>query len=190
MNATRGMPILLVSLSTLFMGASARAQVSPSLPADSFLHASDQIIVMPPHFDPRTSLQSISKNQETMPTRPHLGKVYWIGWGLAGAFSVASVEMTAHCEGMPGCSEGNPLFGSKPSRLELYVPRAAIITAGMLLCRRWKRRNPSDNTSTIAVSAIDAFWGADMIRDAHELAAARGRPMLVTIRQPTAKDTP
>lgn len=181
MSATRTVPILFVSLATLFMSASAQAQIAPGVPADSLLHASDQIIVMP-HFDRSASFHLVSKNPETVPARPHLGKVYWIGWGLAGAFSVASIEMTSHCERQPGCSEANPIFGSKPTRLELYAPRAAVMAAGMLLCRHWRRRNPEDNTSTIAVLAIDGFWGADMIRDAHELAASPGRPMLVTTR--------
>ncbi|HTW23053.1 MAG TPA: hypothetical protein VMD78_05610 [Candidatus Baltobacteraceae bacterium] len=182
MNATRSMPILFVSLTGLFLCASAKAQVAPGVPADSLLRASDQIIVMPPHMDPSDSLQPVSRNQETASAHAHLGKIYWIGWGLAGVFSVASIEMTAHCERQPGCSEGNPIFGAKPTRLELYAPRAAVIAAGMLLCRHWKRRDPQDNTSTIAVTAIDAYWGADMIRDAHEVATAPGRPMLVSTR--------
>lgn len=182
MNATQSMPILFVSITALFLSASARAQIAPGVRADSILHASDQIIVMPPHMDRSTSLEPVSKNRETAPTRLHLGKTYWIGWGLATAFSVASIEMTAHCEREPGCSEANPIFGAKPSRLELYAPRAAVIVAGMLLCRHWKRRNSQDNTPTIAVTVIDAYWGADMIRDAHEIASTPGRPMLVATR--------
>lgn len=86
---------------------------------------------------------------------------------------MASVEMAVGCEHVPGCSEGNALFGKRPSRLELYAPRVGIITAGMLLCRHWKRRNLKDDTPTITVLGIDAIWGADTAWDAHKLATIR-----------------
>ncbi len=79
--------------------------------------------------------------------------------------------MTIRCEHIANCSEGNPLFGKKPSRLELYVPRAGVITAGILLCGHWKRRNPNDKAPTITVVAVDAIWGADAGWDAHELSS-------------------
>jgi hypothetical protein len=174
MIATRGVPVAVISLSCLFFAASAQAQVSPNLTADSFLQSSrDMIIVMPPHISADSSFQSPSRYRDTVQVRPHLGKVFWLGWGLAGALSVASIEMTAHCEHMSGCSEGNPVFGREPSRLELYAPRAAVIATGMLFCRHWKRRNPNDDTPTITVLSVDAIWAADAAWDAHQLIAAR-----------------
>ena len=162
-----------MALLNLFLSASARAQISPNLPAGSSQRDSSDIIVLPQRIDFAPSLHPISKNHNVERIRPHLGKVFWLGWGLAGAFSVASVEMTMRCAHVPGCLEGNPLFGSRPNRLELYAPRVGMITAAMLLCRHWKRRNPKDDTPTITVLATDAIWGADTAWDARVLAAVR-----------------
>ncbi len=173
MSATRGMPVIVLGLSYLFLAASVQAQVTPNLAADSFRSGSDEmIIVLPPHTESASSFQSLSRRTDVAQVRPHLGKVFWLGWGFAGALSVAGIEMTAHCEHVPGCSEGNPVFGREPSRLELYAPRAAVIAAGMLFSRHWKRRNPNDDTPTITVLAVDAIWAADSVWDAHQLVAA------------------
>jgi len=176
MSAARRALIPAIALSSLFLSVSARAQIRPSLRADSLQPDSNDMPALPQRMNLPSPLQPISKNPNVEQVRPHLGKAFWLGWALAGAFSVASVEMTVRCERVPGCSEGNPLFGRTPGRLELYAPRAAIVTAGMLLCRHWKRRNPKDDTPTITVSAVDAIWGADTVWDARRLAAVRKPP--------------
>jgi hypothetical protein len=173
MIATRCVPVAVISLSCLFFAASARAQVGPNLTADSLRQSSDDMIIaIPPHIDAASSFQSLSTDRDAAQVRPHLGKVFWLGWGLAGALSAASVEMTAHCEHVPGCSEGNPMFGKEPSRLELYVPRAAVIAAGMLFCRHWRWRHPNDDTPTLTVMTVDAIWAADSAWDAHQVVTA------------------
>jgi hypothetical protein len=107
-------------------------------------------------------------------TRTHLGRTFWLGWGLAAGLSVADAEMTMRCEHLAGCSEANPLFPKRPSRLELYAPRVGLLTAGMLLCRHWKRKNPESKDSTILILTTDAAWSADTAWDAHELHRASG----------------
>lgn len=170
MSATRGVPVAVLSLSCLFLTASAQAQVGPNPMAKSLRQRSaDMIIAVPPHIDSASSFESLSRHRDAAQVRSHLGKVFWLGWGLAGVLSVASVETTVRCEHVAGCSEGNPVFGKEPSRLELYAPRAAVIAAGMLFCRHWRRRNPSDDTPTITVLAADSVWAWD----AHELYTAR-----------------
>jgi hypothetical protein len=131
------------------------------------------MIVASPHIDSASSFESPSTHGDAVKVRSRPGKAFWLGWGVAEAFSVVSVEATVHCEHVPGCSEGNPVFGKEPSRLELYAPRAAVIAAGMLFCRHWKRRNPNDDTPTLTVLAVDAIWGADAGWDVRQLVAAR-----------------
>jgi len=185
MSPSRALPILAVSLSYLLLAASAQAQFPagprPNRAPDSLLASqNDLLIVVPPHAA-SSPLQPLSPYHDAPKARPALGKSFWLGWGLAGALSIVSVETTAHCERIPGCSEGNPLFGKQPTRLELYAPRAAVIAAGMLFARHWKRRHPSDDTPALTVLAIDAIWGADAAWDVHQLVAAREpRPKSLT----------
>ena len=100
-------------------------------------------------------------------------RALWFGWGMAAAMSVADVEMTVHCEHMPGCSEGNPSWGTKnPGRMELYAPRGAIVLGGVLLSRRWNRQGRS-KLSMALMLITNGVWGVDTAWDAHVLGQSR-----------------
>jgi hypothetical protein len=176
MSVGRGVPILGISVLFSVLSVPAQAQISPNLPLHSLQPPSNHTIVLPQRVDSAPALQPISKHQDTEQSHPHMGKVFWLGWGLAAAFSVASSEMTIRCEHIVGCSEGNPLlFTKKPNRLELYAPRAGVIAAGMLVSRHWKRCNPKEKDSTTLMLGVDAIWGADTAWDAHELSTIPNR---------------
>lgn len=168
--AHRGVPIWGVSLLFLVLNTPARGQISPNLVSYTSRSATKyRVVFPPPPADLAFSLQPVSKHYDVIQVRSKLGKAFWFGWGLAASLSVASAEMTIRCERLANCSEVNPLFGKKPGRLELYAPRAGVITAGILLCRHWKRSDPNDRAPTITVVGVDAIWGADAGWDAYEL---------------------
>ena len=172
-------PVWGFSVVFLLLNAAAEGQTAPGLVSHPSGPESFNRFIFPPPSSGSTHSPSdpVSQNYDVIQTRSKMGKTFWFGWGVAAALSVASAEMTVHCEHVAGCSETNPLFGNRPTRLELYAPRAAVITAGILLCRHWKRRDPNDKTATIGVVGIDALWGADTAWDVHELSAIpRGTP--------------
>jgi hypothetical protein len=174
MNAARGALIFGGSALFLVLSGPVQGQIKPHLALGSLNPAGEELPPLPPRDDTSRLLGPAPKTGDIAPVRGGLGKTFWIGWGLAGAFSASTVEMTIHCEHIAGCSESNPLFGRRPSRLELYPPRAGIIVAGMLLSRHWKRRDPANKGSTILMLTTDAAWGADTAWDAHELSTIRG----------------
>jgi len=175
-----------LSLSFLLLSAAAPAQIRPNLPPDYFQPPSRSFLVPSRFAGSVIPLQHTSNEQVATPFRPRMGKAFWFGWGLAAAFSVASAEMTVRCERIAGCYEANPLmFTRKPSRLELYTPRAGIITAGMLISRHWKRRNPRDKSAAVMMWGVDAIWGADAGWDAYELTTIpKSAPARATIKSP------
>lgn len=97
--------------------------------------------------------------------RHGLGKLYWLGWGSASAFSVADVEMVKSCEHIVGC-EYSGIWGRDPNRLTLYVPRVGMIAFGMLMTAHWLHKNPQDKTSKFLIISTDSIWGASTAWDA------------------------
>jgi len=160
--------IPLLGTSLFFLTIPALAQIRPNSADDSLQPATRELL--PSENSKTTSpLSPALTTDEPAQTRRRLGKGYWLAWGLAGALSVASAEMTVRCEHLAGCYEGNPLFPQRPNRLELYAPRAGLITFGVLLSRHWKRRNPGTRAPLILALTTDAAWGADAGWDAHQL---------------------
>jgi hypothetical protein len=80
----------------------------------------------------------VSHNSEIEAASPHLGKSFWFPWAAAIGLSIASTELTVHCVNTPGCSQPNPMWGSSPSRLELYGVKGGIDAVGFYLSRRLK----------------------------------------------------
>ena len=80
----------------------------------------------------------VSRNSEIETASPHLGKSFWFPWTAAIGLSIASTELTVHCENTVGCSQPNPMWGSKPSRLELYGVKGGIDAVGFYFSRRLK----------------------------------------------------
>src|SRR5271166_2935251 len=80
----------------------------------------------------------VSRNSEIEAAPPHLGKSFWFPWAAAIGLSIASTELTAHCVNTPGCSQLNPMWGSSPSRLELYGVKGGIDAVGFYFSRRLK----------------------------------------------------
>ena len=94
----------------------------------------------------------------------HLGKKFWIPWILNAAFTVTSIELTENCLHSHQCVEGNPLFGKRPSRLELYGVRRGLLGAGFYLARKSKQDGGSAwKYTTVGVTtafAADTAWDA------------------------------
>lgn len=109
---------------------------------------------------------------------PRLGKKFWIPWTMAIAFSIADVELTAHCVHQPGCSERNPLLGQKPSRPELYAIKGAATGLAFYFSRKWKLEGDDGvlgwNGLAYACLGINAFataWDAHMLVNHREAGA-------------------
>jgi hypothetical protein len=85
----------------------------------------------------------VSRNSEIETAAPHLGKSFWFPWVAAVGLSIASTELTAHCETTYGCSQPNPMWGSSPSRLELYGIKGSVDAVGFYFSRRLKREGRS-----------------------------------------------
>ena len=41
--------------------------------------------------------------------------------------TATAIELTAHCVHQPGCVEGDPVFGKRPSRAEMYGIRGKLV---------------------------------------------------------------
>jgi len=80
----------------------------------------------------------VSRNSEIETATPHLGKSFWFPWVAAVGLSIASTELTVHCETTYGCSRPDPMWGSSPSRLELYGVKGGIDAVGFYFSRRLK----------------------------------------------------
>jgi hypothetical protein len=68
-------------------------------------------------------------------------KKLWLSFALIGGSIVADVETTQMARGR-GAQEGNPLFGSQPSRLRAYAASIALdapLLVGLYLSRKRKR---------------------------------------------------
>jgi hypothetical protein len=68
-------------------------------------------------------------------------KKLWMSFALIGGSIVADVETTQMARSR-GAQEGNPLFGSQPSRLRSYATSIALdapLLVGVYLSRKWKR---------------------------------------------------
>jgi hypothetical protein len=85
----------------------------------------------------------VSRNSEIETATPHLGKSFWFPWVAAVGLSIASTELTVHCETTYGCSQPNPMWGSSPSRLELYGINGSVDAVGFYFSRRLKREGRS-----------------------------------------------
>lgn len=123
-------------------------------------------------FRPPTSSWQAQQMTNAPPTKldPRLGKSFWITWGLAIGFSVASTELTAHCVHIPGCSETNPVWGSKPTRLELYTIKGGIDGLGFYFSRKWKLDKNGDSWGwkylaygVLAANGVDTAWDAGVV---------------------------
>lgn len=158
---------LIILLVFSLSGLPTFAQTEVSATGHPIVEQPDFHIVIPPR-DPDSNISIWPTNEPRPPhTRRHsLGKLYWVGWGLSAAFSVADVEMVKRCEHTAGC-EFSTIWGSRnPSRLELYAPRVGLITFGMLVTRSWLREDPNDEWSKVAIISNDAIWGASTVVDA------------------------
>lgn len=90
------------------------------------------------------------QNVEIPPVR--LGRKFWAPWIVDVGLVIASSELEENCMHSPGCTERNPIFGSHPSRLELYSARFALDGVLFYLARgdRLHRHNFSADVETYA----------------------------------------
>jgi hypothetical protein len=109
----------------------------------------------------------VSRNSEIETATPHLGKSFWVPWVAAVGLSVASTELTVHCETTYGCSQPNTMWGSSPSRLELYGIKGSIDAVGFYFSRRLKREGRSGwkyiAYSFLAGHAAETGWSAEAL---------------------------
>jgi hypothetical protein len=109
----------------------------------------------------------VSRNSEIETATPHLGKSFWFPWVAAVGLSIASTELTVHCETTYGCSQPNAMWGSSPSRLELYGIKGSIDAVGFYFSRRLKREGHSGwkyiAYGFLAGHAAETGWSAEAL---------------------------
>jgi len=125
----------------------------------------DETIVIPPHT------QTLPSPPPIPAMRPRLGKSFWLSWAAVGGLTIVTNELTIACVHRPGCSEGNPLFGSHPGRPAMYGVRGGIDVAGFFLSRRLRRKN--DRWWKVTPAVTIPAYAAETAWDAHALASSR-----------------
>jgi hypothetical protein len=109
----------------------------------------------------------VSRNSEIETATPRLGKSFWFPWVAAVGLSIASTELTVHCETTYGCSQPNAMWGSSPSRLELYGIKGSIDAVGFYFSRRLKREGHSGwkyiAYGFLAGHAAETGWSAEAL---------------------------
>lgn len=155
-----------IALAFALLGLPTFAQTEAAR-SSTMIRPPDFHVVIPPRKTGSELAQWPANEPRPIHTRRHgLGKLYWVGWGLAAGFSVADVEMTKRCEHTSGC-ELSTIWGTKnPSRLQLYGLRAGVITFGMITTGKWLHENPDDKLSKVLIGLADGMWGANTAVDA------------------------
>ena len=138
--------VVLLLLPFLSARAQERAQVGYKLPVAAFgsfverpannlrEQANESLAPTTPEWrDPQ-----VSRNSEIEAAPPHLGKSFWFPWVAAVGLSIASTELTVHCETTAGCTQPNPMWGTSPSRLKLYGIKGGADALGFYFSRRLK----------------------------------------------------
>lgn len=152
----------LLSLPTCAQEQSA-TQISAHVP-------SAQTIIVPPRVQPLPPPPQASVGPRVVRRQP-LGKSFWISWAALGGLTIASTELTMACAHRPGCAEGNPLWGKKPRRSEMYGIRGGLVIAGFFLSRSFK--HDGDSFWKFMPATLIPLMGAETVWDAHMLAASR-----------------
>jgi len=110
----------------------------------------------------------ISRNSETE-TSGHLGRSFWFPWVATIGLSVASTELTAHCETTFGCTT-NPMWGTNPSRAKLYGIKGGVDVVGFYFSRRLKLGKHGENSGWRYITygllgwhGADTGWSAEAL---------------------------
>lgn len=168
MRATRSVSITGTMLLFSFLGLPTHAQEENAKQTSARL-PSEQTILVPSRVPAVPSFQRLSTDQEIVPAHRRLGKGFWLSWAAIAALSVASTELTMNCVHSPGCSEVNPMWGNKPTRLEMYGVKGALLGAGFLLSRSMKREG--DPWWNLFPKVLIPVYTADTAWDAYQAAA-------------------
>ena len=124
---------------------------------------------MPEWRDPQ-----VSRNSEIEAASPHLGKSFWFPWVAAIGLSIASTELTVHCENTPGCTQPNPMWGTSPSRLKLYGIKGGADAVGFYFSRRLKLDKHGERPGWKYIAYGFLGWHAAESGWSAEALAARG----------------
>ena len=140
-------------------------------PANSLREETSEVVA------PRTSewrTPQVSRNSEIDAAPPHLGKSFWFPWVAAVGLSVASTELTVHCENTPGCTQPNPMWGTNPSRLKLYGIKGGADAVGFYFSRRLKLDKHGERAGWKYIAYGILGWHAAETGWSAEALAARG----------------
>ena len=130
---------------------------------------SENTIVVPPRIEQFPTPPRVSTDQEVPRVRRPLGRRFWVSWAALAALTVASTELTMACTHRPGCTEGNPIWGKHPTRLEMYGIRGGLLGAGFLLSRSLRR--DGDTWWKLMPAVVIPEVAAETAWDAHMLAS-------------------
>jgi hypothetical protein len=189
MNHLRKVLLLLAVFPLLpFLSAKAqqRAQVGYQLPVAAFgsfverpannLRQQTNQAVAPsmPSSTPEWRDPQVSRNSEIEAVPPHLGKSFWFPWVAAVGLSIASTELTVHCETTAGCTQPNPMWGTNPSRLKLYGIKGGADAVGFYFSRRLKLDKHGERSGWKYIACGFLGWHAAETGWSAEALAAHG----------------
>jgi len=181
--------VLLLLLPFLSAKAQERAQVGYRLPVAAFgsfverpinnlnnlrQQTSQAVAPSTPPSTPEWRDPQVSRNSELEVVPPHLGKSFWFPWVAAVGLSIASTELTVHCENTPGCTQPNPMWGTSPSRLKLYGIKGGADAVGFYFSRRLKLDKHGERPGWKYIAYGFLGWHAAETGWSAEALAARG----------------
>jgi hypothetical protein len=179
---------LLISLS--LCSAAAAQQEIPGDISDTPPNQTDQPSTSPSDSYARSLREP--RDQEIVLPHRHISKMFWLRWGAVLALTVASTELTQHCEHEKyPCGEGNPIFGSHPGRARMYGIKLGLLGTLFYYNRKDALRGRSDwkyeSFVLLPILAADTSWDAYMNVARPRL---RPAPSALILNAPTSQVEP